>query len=156
MRSLLRTLRPTKRRVAALSTVPVAIAVTVTATQVASADELGAAATGLTVMDWNIHGKGADISAMADLVNSHGIDVLTVQEIQRAKRDQVKDLADELRWYTSDLSDHTHFSQADRPGPCDAEESGWVGNAVLSKYPIAERVTVRLSPKDQGCPVQSG
>lgn len=72
-----------------------------------------AAATTLKVMDWNIHGEGADIAGIANLIKAHGVDVVTVQEIhRRPELDQVKQLADRLGW---ELGTNVHFGPPTTP-----------------------------------------
>jgi endonuclease/exonuclease/phosphatase family metal-dependent hydrolase len=106
----------------------------------------------LRVMTWNIHGESADIPAIADFVHANGVNVLTVQEIHRRPSwDQVRQLADELGWQ---LTTNVHFGPADNPGPCDDEWEGQAGNAILTSFRIAERVTKPLSPASQDCPVR--
>jgi endonuclease/exonuclease/phosphatase family metal-dependent hydrolase len=110
------------------------------------------AATELRVMTWNIHGEDLDVAGVAGVIRQYGIDVVTVQEIHRRPEwDQVRELADALGWQ---LGAGVHFGRADNPGPCDDEWPGDAGNAVLSRYPIVERVTKPLSPDSQDCPVK--
>lgn len=110
------------------------------------------ASTNLRVMTWNIHGEHADIAGVASVIRAYDIDVVTVQEIHRRPEwDQVRELANELGWQ---LGTNVHFGPADNPGPCDDEWPGDAGNAVLTRFPIVERVTKPLSPPDQDCPVK--
>ncbi|MGN9841012.1 endonuclease/exonuclease/phosphatase family protein [Nonomuraea sp. H19] len=126
-----------RMRMAAAAALLVAVAVPATA----------AAGTGtavnLVLMDWNIHGESADIAAMAALIRSSGANVVTLQEIhRRPDADQVKQLAEELGWH---ITDNAHFGAGDNVGPCDDPQPGLAGNAVLSKFKILERVTIRLT-----------
>ncbi|MGH8880600.1 MAG: endonuclease/exonuclease/phosphatase family protein [Stackebrandtia sp.] len=147
-------IRPFRRRLVAVLAVATVAAAAVTTAQLATAEDQSASSTRLKVMNWNIHGSTADLDAIAKKVKDGGIDVLTVQEIQRVPgKDQVMGLVKRLGWYTGDKP-NVHFSQGDRPGPCDDEGKGWVGNAVMSKYPIAQKKTVKLSPDGQDCPVK--
>jgi len=110
------------------------------------------AATEVRVMTWNIHGEDADIPGVASVISSHGVDVVTVQEIHRRPDwDQVRELADALGWH---ISANVHFGRGDNPGPCDDEWPGDAGNAVLSAFPIVAKVTRPLSPASQDCPVK--
>lgn len=111
-----------------------------------------AAATDLQVMTWNIHGEDLNVAGVASVIRQYGIDVVTVQEIHRRPEwDQVAELAAALGWQ---LGTNVHFGPSDRPGPCDDEWAGDAGNAVLSRFPIVERVTKALSPASQDCPVR--
>ena len=114
------------------------------------------AATSVRVMTWNIHGESANIPAIANAIRSLGVDVVTLQEVhRRADQDQVAELASGLGLQ---LGTNAHFGPADLVGPCDApwtgERAGWAGNAILSRFPIVERVTKPLSPASQDCPVK--
>lgn len=110
------------------------------------------ASTEVRVMTWNVHGEDADIPGVASVIRTHGVDVVTVQEIHRRPDwDQVRELADALGWH---ISTNVHFGRSDNPGPCDDEWPGDAGNAVLSAFPIVEKVTKPLSPANQDCPVK--
>ncbi|WP_345572565.1 endonuclease/exonuclease/phosphatase family protein [Nonomuraea rosea] len=101
------------------------------------------AATSLVVLDWNVHGDGADMKAIAAVIRGSGANIVTVQEIhRRPDADQVAQLAAELGW---DLTANAHFGVGDDVGPCDDPQPGKAGNAILSKFRIVERVTIPLS-----------
>jgi endonuclease/exonuclease/phosphatase family metal-dependent hydrolase len=122
------------------------------ASPASAAVEPAAAPVSLRVLNWNIHGKGANIPAIAGLIRNQGANVVTVQEIHRRPEvDQVKQLADALGW---DLTANVHFGPADHLGPCGDERPGWAGNAILTSFRIMQRVTKPLSPADQDCPVR--
>ncbi|PZG14396.1 endonuclease/exonuclease/phosphatase family protein [Nonomuraea aridisoli] len=102
-----------------------------------------ARATDLVVLNWNVHGESADMGAIAGQIRAAGADIVTVQEIhRRPDADQVRQLADALGWH---ISANAHFGAGDNPGPCDDPQSGQAGNAILSSFPIVERVTIRLT-----------
>ncbi|GAB3976714.1 hypothetical protein GCM10027615_47010 [Plantactinospora veratri] len=143
-----------ERYAVALALTPVLVASFATSADAGSAHAGSAplAPVNLRVMTWNIHGESADIPAIADFVQANGVNVLTVQEVhRRPSRDQVQQLADELGWQ---LTTNVHFGPADSPGPCDDEWEGQAGNAILTSFRIAERVTKPLSPVNQDCPVR--
>ncbi|MCK2216029.1 endonuclease/exonuclease/phosphatase family protein [Actinomadura sp. ATCC 31491] len=117
---------------------PVAVVLTAPA-----ASAPAGAATAVVVLDWNIQGDSADMKAVAEVVRASGANVVTLQEIhRRPDADQVKELADELGW---DLTANAHFGAGDNPGPCDDPQPGKAGNAILSSFRIAERVTIPLT-----------
>ncbi|MFI7614026.1 endonuclease/exonuclease/phosphatase family protein [Nonomuraea terrae] len=102
-----------------------------------------ARATDLVVLNWNVHGESADMSAVAGQIRATGANIVTVQEIhRRPDADQVRQLADALGW---DITANAHFGAGDNPGPCDDPQPGQAGNAVLSSFRIVERVTIRLT-----------
>ncbi|WP_165977503.1 endonuclease/exonuclease/phosphatase family protein [Nonomuraea diastatica] len=124
-----------------------ALTVLATATTVAPAH---ARAVSLVVLDWNIHGESADMQAIASVIRKSGANIVTLQEIHRKPgADQVRQLADALGWH---ISDNAHFGAGDNPGPCDKPQPGKAGNTILSKFTIAERVTIPLT-NFATCPV---
>ncbi len=126
-----------------------AAAATVLAAAALAAPPASAAAN-LVVLNWNIRGESADIKAMAAVIRASGANIVTLQEIhRRPDADQVRQLAAELGWH---ISDNAHFGAGDNVGPCDDPQPGTAGNAVLSKYKIVERVTIRLTDYAT-CPV---
>ncbi|MEV0382276.1 endonuclease/exonuclease/phosphatase family protein [Nonomuraea sp. NPDC050643] len=97
----------------------------------------------VVVLDWNIFGEGADIPAMAKVIRDSGANIVTLQEVHRRPgADQVRELADALGW---DITANAHFGVGDDVGPCDDPQPGKAGNAILSRFPIIERVTIPLT-----------
>lgn len=138
---------------AALLAAPL-VAATLTTGAAADADAVApksktAATRTVRVMTWNIHGAGAhpvgtapNVDAVARVIKANDIDIVTVQEIFREKdHDLVIALTHALG-----LERHTnvHFGPADHRGKASDPAPGMAGNAVITRFPIEERVTVHL------------
>lgn len=98
-----------------------------------------AAATGLRVLNWNIHGAtGPDgvtsIDRVGDVIAEQNPDIVTLQEVHNntavGGENQWQELLDRFPQYEG------HFARSD-----DNAFGGSAGNLILSRFPIAERLT---------------
>ncbi len=103
-----------------------------------------AAATPLTVMDWNIQGgQGADgvtdFGRVVEVIRAQDPDIVTLQEVHDntaiGEENQWQRLLEEFPAYDA------HFARSDENA-----FGGDAGNLILSKFPIEERLT-RLLPQ---------
>lgn len=125
------------------------VAATLTTGSAADAKAAAPKSKSIRVMTWNIHGAGAhpvgkapNVDAVARVIKANHIDIVTVQEIFREKdHDLVIALTHKLGWKRHK---NVHFGPSDHRGSASHPKQGMAGNAVLTRFPIEERVTVDL------------